>query len=449
MVRCILHSFTLFLALILGAPTPARADDAAVPRPLDAPTAVRLVVERSDIGRAASASAEATRAAGDAESRLPDPEVMAEAWQVPLSRPYALGDSSMVAVWLRQTLPAPGVRSRREAGREAEARASIATGRDRLRLLARDAGHAFVDLQSAEVKRASHVAHRDVAVRLVTIARARLGTPAGRLTDVTQAEVERARLDADVAVESAMVLRATARLNGFLRRHEGAPIEPTPLPEPETVAPTTSPTAALPLAESNRAALAASRARREAGDAMRDAAQREAAIPSFTVGAGWFAPTMTMPFHGYGLSVGATLPWIWGGARARGRASEAESRAAAHELAEGRAEVRTEVAAAFADVHAAALRVAVLSARAKPAADAGLEAALVAYQSGQGDATALFRAEKDVVEIDVAVVEARATLAHALVDLDAAVGAPVPRVRLDVQATAASFESAHAHGRTP
>lgn len=446
MVRCILHLSTLLL--VASATTRARADD-AVPRPLDAATAVRLAVERSDIGRATSASAEATRAAGDAESRLPDPEVMAEAWQVPLSRPYALGDAGMVAVWIRQTLPAPGVRARREAGREAEARASLATGRDRLRLLARDAAHAFVDLQSAEVKRASHVAHRDVAARLVTLARARLGTPAGRLTDVTQAEVERARLEADVAVEGAMVLRATARLNGLLRRPDAATIEPTPLPDPETVASTTSPTAALPVAESNRGALAASRARREAGDAMRDAARREAAVPSFTVGAGWFAPTAMMPFHGYGLSVGATLPWIWGGARARARASEAESRAATHELAEGRAEVRTEVAAAFADVHAAALRVAVLSARAKPAADAGLEAALVAYQSGQGDAAALFRAEKDVVEVDVAIVEARTMLAHALVDVDAAVGAPVPRARLDVQATAAAFDSNHGHGRTP
>ncbi len=444
MKTCTTHAIAATIAMLVLIPEPARAEPPdALPRPLDATTAVKLAVERSDSVRATSASAQAARAMGDAESRLPDPEIMGEVWQLPFSRPLAVSDSNMIAVWVRQTIPAPGVLSRRQTAREAEARAVESGGKDRARVIAREAGHAYVDLQSAEAKRASHVAHRDVAVRLATIARARLGTAAGRLTDVTQAEVERARLDADVAVEGAMVVRATARLNGLLRRRVDAPIEPLPLGAPETI--TLGPEQVAAMAEANRPELAATRARREAEDASREAASREANIPAFNVGAGWFAPTTMMPFHGYGVSVGATLPWVWGGARARANASEAASRAAGHELSEMRAQLRTEVAASLADVHAAAQRVAVLSAHAKPAADAALEVALASYQSGQGDALSLFRAEKDVVEIDVALVEARTMLAHALVDVDAAAGIHVPRVRLDAKAESA----AHQHGGAP
>lgn len=99
----------------------------------------------------------------------------------------------------------------------------------------------------------------------------------------------------------------------------------------------------------------------------------------------------------------------------------------------------------MADAQAAAARVAVLATRAKPAADAALEATLSAYQSGQGDAMAVFRAEKDMVEIDVAIVEARTMLAHALVDVDAAAGTRVPRARLDLRALGGA-DHGHAGG---
>jgi outer membrane protein TolC len=366
---------------------------------------------------------------------------MAEAWQIPVTRPWALGDANMISVSVRQTLPAPGVLDARRAARDAEARVAEAGGRERALAVAREAGHAFVDLQSAEAKRVSHLAHRDVATRLVTIARARLGTAAGRLTDVTQADVERARLEADVAVESAMVTRATARLNGLLRRPIDAAITPVPLGAPETLA--TPFDQVVAVAEASRPELAGTRARRAAEEATSDAATREAKVPAFTVGAGWFAPTTLMPFHGYGVSASATLPWVWGGARARAEASRAQARAAGFELSDRRAQLRTEIGAALADVQVAALRVSVLSARAKPAADAALEAALSAYQSGQAEAMALFRSEKDVVEIDVALADARTMLAHALVDVDAAAGARLPRVRLDARSV--TEDAAHDH----
>lgn len=424
--------------------TPALAEDEALPSPLDAKTAVRLAVSRSDVTRAAEASARAAEAMGEAESRLPDPEVMAEAWQVPIARPWALGDASMVSISVRQAIPAPGVLGARKTARGAEGRVAALGGRERTRSLARDVGHAFVDMQAAEIRRASHVAHRDVATRIVTVARARLASPAGRLVDVTQAEVERARLEADVAVEGAMVTRAAARLNGYLRRPVDAPITPTPLGEAETVALRADQIVAI--AEASRPELARVAAQRDAEDAAREAAMREAKAPTFTVGAGWYAPTMLMPFHGYGVSLGASLPWVWGGARARADASAAQARASSHELSEQRAMLRTEVAAALADAQAAAAKVAVLAARAKPAADASLEVALTAYQSGQGDVMALLRAEKDVVEVDVALVDARTMLAHALVDVDAAAGASVPRAPLDAAEAAKQSDRAHDHG---
>lgn len=443
MNACRLHVIATLVIAGLGISTHAAADEAPLPRPLDAEAAVRLAVERSEGPRAADAMARAAVVLGDAESRLPDPEVMAEAWQVPIARPWAVADANMLSISVRQTLPAPGVLGARRAAREAESRAATAVGKDRARTVARDAGHAFVDLQSAEARRVSHLAHRDVAARLVTVARARLGTAAGRLTDVTQAEVERARLEADVAVEGAMVTRAVARLNGLLRRPTDAPVEPAPLGDAETIALPLE--HVLALAEANRPELAGTRARRESEEAAHEAASREAKIPAVTVGAGWFAPTSLMPFHGYGVSVAATLPWVWGGARTRAEAARAQASAAGHELGEQRAQLRTEVASSMADAQAAAARVAVLATRAKPAADAALEATLSAYQSGQGDAMAVFRAEKDMVEIDVAIVEARTMLAHALVDVDAAAGTRVPRARLDLRALGGA-DHGHAGG---
>lgn len=403
----------------------AQAQDRELPQPLDRKSAMRIAAQRSQGAAAAHASARASRELAHAERKLPDPEVMAEAWQVPLSRPLAFGDASMVSVGVRQTLPAPGVLGARAEAREAEARAQEAMATDRARSIAREAGHAFVDVQLAHARHASHTTHLDVAARVVAIAQARLSSGAGRLADVAEAELETARLEADVAMEGERIVRAQSRLNGLLRRAFDAPLATTPLGEAETVAINESQVAGL--AAANRPELGSARARKAAETASADAASREAAVPTFTVGAGWFAPTTTMPFHGYGLTLGATLPWLWGSASARSRAATESAKAAAEEAGELENQVRTEAAAALADVRAASRRLAVLRTRAKPAADAALEVALAGYQSGQLDAGMLVRVEKDVVETDIAILEAHAELAHALVDADWAAGRDLPR----------------------
>lgn len=409
-------------AAILAAPS-ASAD---IPQPLDRTTAITIAVERSRGATASRATAAASRTLAKAEGRLPDPEVSAEAWQVPALRPLAFGDASMISFWLRQTIPAPGTRASRSEVREGEAEQADAVATDRARTVAREAAHAFVDVQMAEARHASHVAHRDVAERIVALAEARLGTAGGRAVDVSSAQVERAKLDADVALEARRIERAHAKLNGLLWRPLDASLVTVSLGDPEGV--TLDRARAFTLAAAHRPELRQVRARLTAAEASMHAERREATLPTFTVGAGYFVPTSLMPSHGYGFSASATLPWIWGSASDRARAASSEVLGATHEEAELENAIRTESATALAEVQAATARLAVLRSRAKPAADAALGFALTAYQSGQGDATALLRAERDLVEIDIAIVEARAELAHSLAELDWVLGTPPPRV---------------------
>lgn len=428
MISCKLHLFCATLcALSLAIACPARADE-DVPQPLDMKTAIRIAKNKSQAVSSARAMAQSSRLLGDAEGRLPDPEVMAEAWQVPVERPLALRDASMVSVGVRQSFPAPGVLSSRTEAREADARVYDAALVDRARTVERDTAHAFVDLQVASARHAAHAAHRDVASQLVTLARARMSAAGGRLTDLTQAQAEQARLEADVTLEAAMIDRARAKLNGLLRRPMGAPLVTAPLSEAETV--TVDEAHAAALAETHRPEIASARMRRAASEANARAASSEASLPTFTVGAAWYAPTTLMPFHGYGVSVGATIPWLWGSARTRERAATTQATAEAENAGEIANQARVEAASALTEVRARQRHLLVLTKSAKPASDAAFEASLTAYQAGQGDASAVLRMQKDVSEVDVAVVEARAALAHALADLDWAVGTDVPHVPL-------------------
>src|SRR5262249_50913790 len=91
-----------FLALAL-APALARAEnDADLAKPLDRGAVVRAALAKTPTLKATRQRAQATLLAADAESRLPPPEITADVWAVPITRPYAVSDAQMIMFGVRQ-----------------------------------------------------------------------------------------------------------------------------------------------------------------------------------------------------------------------------------------------------------------------------------------------------------------------------------------------------------
>jgi outer membrane protein TolC len=354
---------------------------------------------------------------------------MFQIWQVPFERPVSFRDAQMIMTGVSQSFPAPGSLSARATSKEKEATLEEATLADRARDLVRDVSHAYADLTEAASRRAAHTAHHDVAERLLAAAQARQSA-GGALDDVAQTQLELARLDADVATEAAALIRARARLNGFLGRPFDAPLGAPSAAPPEVAA--LPATALVARAERARPDLRAAHARVEAEGAMLTSARREATWPSFTVGASYFAPTTASPVHGYGLSASASLPWVWGGNARREEAQEASARAASFDADDARLRVGVDVGTAAAAADAAAERLLSLSSRARPAAKRALDLGFASYGAGKGELLGVLRAEQAAIDVEMDIVAARASLDHALADLDWAVGEPVPRVPLEL-----------------
>lgn len=407
----------------LLASTSATADE-PLSGPIDRATVIRAAVSSHPGVHAAEQRAHATSLTASSAGRLPPPEVMLQVWQVPLAKPYALGDAGMIMVGLGQTFPAPGARGARERAGEQMASAERAMGVDRARLVHRDAEHAFADYVEASARHAIHIEHRIIAERALALARARHAGGAA-LTDVTQAEVELARVDADVIGDRTRMLGARARLNALLARDPMAPLGPPISGEPEIGA-WDLPTSVAKAREA-RPELRAVDAARDARTEEARAAAQEATLPSFNVAALYFAPVGPMPVHGYGANASMTLPWIWGEASARRDAAKEQAQAATSEARAASIPVKAEVAMADTNMRAAALRLQALRDRALPASKRSFEAVWAGYESGRIDVLTLLTARRSVVDVESEIVVARASLDHALAELDASVGMAVPR----------------------
>jgi cobalt-zinc-cadmium efflux system outer membrane protein len=376
--------------------------------------------------------AQALRAAGvaqqaDAAGSLPSPELMAQVWRPPLEQPWNLYEANMVMVTVSQRLPAWGVRGARREALEAAASTEEARASAQALALDREVANAFVDYREAHARHGTHARHLDVLSRILEVAEARV-TSGGKLDDAAQAARTKARLEAEVAVERAGITRATARLNALLARAPddalGAPVA-SPV---EVVLASVDELMALALAARPERRTADGLARQQAAQAR--AAKQEALAPGVSLGLSYFPPVRMAPAHGLGLSVGVELPWLWGG-KAAARAAEARLEDAAREdVADVDYRLRLEVVTARAAVQEAAARVTALERTAQPAAERAFDTAFASYRSGQGDVMTVLAAQRDIVELRVAVVEAHAALEHALVELDWMVGGKAPRTLL-------------------
>jgi outer membrane protein TolC len=348
--------------------------------------------------RAAAQAARAARQQGDAQAELPAPEVMLEIWRVPVKRPYAVDDAEMIRLGIEQELSAPGERSSMRRAASLRALSVQAEGNVKVRAIALRLAHAQVQHAGALRSHRVHLDHLQLAQKTLELARARHAA-GGSLADVSALELETARAAALVAADAARVRTSQAVLQAL----RGAGPVPPVRERPE---------------------LSSLRSARDAELAEAHAAHARSRWPDPRIGVSYFAPTGEMTEHGFGLSLGMKLPWLWGGRAGSQLAAESRSRALSQELAAKKRDIAIEVIEARGAASAVQNQLAVLRERVLPATLRVRKLAEAAYQSGQGRLEEVLRAEAQQVETEMQIVELETELAHHNIDLDFALGRP-------------------------
>jgi outer membrane protein TolC len=427
--RCALALALLALPARVGA-APADPD---LSGPFDMEAAVAVALGKSPGLQAEGHRVRARELLAEAAARPEATRLTLDIWQVPLARPWALNESPMIMLGVRQPVPAAGSLRARAASLRKDAAADAASRDALAQDLATAVRHAFIDYAAAVARHAVHVEHRQVTERALAVARARQAV-GGTLFDIARSETEVARAHADVATDATAITAARTRLNTLMARPADAPLGP-----PRDISPSTVDADARALidrATQSRPETRAAGLRKDAASLELRAARREASLPSAMLGVAYFPATKPMPMHGYGLMVDLQLPWLTGQGRKRRDAQRELSAAAARDVAQVELTVAGEVSAALATVQAAAERWQALTTEARPAGERARAVALSGYETGRSDLLSLMAAQAVHVEIATDLIEARSTLDHALVDLDRAAGTPVPRRPLSQGAAA-------------
>lgn len=396
--------------------------DAQLRELLDRRIVQRAALQRNPAVRVSEQRASAMRTAAKAEGTLPSPELMGQVWQVPFSRPTAF-DSQMVMFGVTQSFPAPGVLAAKEQSAAAQASEELAMAQDKARMIVREAGRAFTDYLESFQRYRVQSAQLAAAKHIVAVAEAR-HSAAGPLIDLTRAQVDLARVQADVLAEATILAGTKARLNALLAREPLAPMgDPS---EPETMVAAWDLATLLAKAKEIRPELKQAQAQLETREYAARAAEREATWPSFAAGALYFPPTTAMPHHGYGVSLSVSMPWLWGAAGHRREAENQWLGAARTNSEAAGIPINADVVTAEAATRISAVRLQVLRDRALPASQRSFEVARAGFESGRIELTAVLDARRAVFEIEREAIAARADLERALTDLEAAVGAEVP-----------------------
>ena len=404
----------------------AESDGVALDGPLELASLEAAALARQPGLVAASHRVRALTERARAEGRLPPPEVGAEMWQVPFARPYALDKAGMIMFSVRQQFPAAGALDKMAEATALEAQAEVARGGAEARALVREVDRAFADYAEGTARHAAHDAHRAIVEQMTAAARARYTTGAP-LSDVTRAELERARTEAELEREHGVIDEARARLNGLLARPTDAPLGRPQQPEARTAA--LGPAQAEALAAAGSPEILAATRLEESARAAAGAADREASVPVFSAGLSAFLPVSDTP-AGYGVSFAMSLPWVWGAAAGRARSAEQKVLAARATASGARVRARSEAGTALVAVRAAERRMVVLRDAVLPAAHRAVDAARAGYAAGGVGLPMWLEAARAALEIDVDLATARGDLDRALADLDWAAGGHVPRAPL-------------------
>ena len=376
---------------------------------------IRVMSERVRVVKASVAPAAA----------IDDPSFMYRAWSTPLISPWNLNQTQHMFMF-NQTLPARGKRELRYVAAnqavdaaEAELEAKKQDVRARVR-------GAFYDLLRNQDELRLH--DEQIALARQAVAAARIKYTVGRVPqqDVLKAQMAVTKL----ADHLAMFLQdgdlARARLNTLMGRDPDSPLEVVG----EYAAPDTLPVVdelkhiALDHRPELRALAAATR-RLETHVRLAERSYK----PDISIGAGYMLmPSGSMNRSGYMAELSFNLPWL-NRSRHDSEIFEAQSQVDLQraELAAQQAIVFQEIQEALVRAKTAARLVEIYRDTLRPQAQATLQAASAAYQSDQTDFLNLIDSQNTALEVEYSYYRALAEFDSRVVDLERAIGAPLPR----------------------
>jgi outer membrane protein TolC len=358
-----------------------------------------------------------------AAGALDDPQAMYRGWGVPLSQPWNYNQAQNMFM-VTQALPGPGKRSLRTnvaTSDVTEAKDELAVVRLRVRVEVRKAFYSLLEVQDE-----LHIHDEHVAIAQQAIAAARIRYTVGQVPqqDLLKAQLELTglaehmiRFDRDAEV-------ARAQLNTLVGRDPATPLRLEGDYGVMAVLPQETSLEQLALhvrPDLLEAEAAATKSRQQQSLA------KKGYVPDFTVSAGYMLmpPTVNMR-NTYMVEGSMTLPWF---DRRKHDAEIATAGAAVTEqdaeLAAMRTEAFGQIKESLAEAEAAQKFSALYQNSLRPQAEATLHAAVIAYENNQADFLNLLDSQMQVIDIDLAWLQALADFNARMADLELAVGAPI------------------------
>lgn len=375
---------------------------------------------------AARSLAEATSTREDAAGTLPDPTLQLGVMNLGLPDLSSSMPASMApAIQAMQVFPFPGKLSLRREIAERSTEMAEASSEEVWWDVRTKTATAFYELYATDGQLVVMRATRKLLENFETVANAMYAAGMGRQADVLRANVEIARMDADITrMESARVA-AAARLNGLVDRPADTPVGdpvlgslPNRLPMTDTL---------LAWAEESRPLI-----RRSLVDV--DRADRELALarkeiwPNVSLGLQYGQrSTVTGTQHMGGLMVGFSLPIFAGSRQLRLRdEATAMKQMAEAELASVRADVDASLGETVADLDWSRTLIALYRTEILPQARATVESSFSSYRVGAVDFMTLVDAEMAVNRFEAELYVFLSKYGTAVAELERTIGRQLP-----------------------
>jgi outer membrane protein TolC len=354
---------------------------------------------------------------------LDDPMAMTRFWGVPLQKPWDL-NAAQSMFSLSQALPGPGKRALRTSIANSDvavAQTQLEQARLQVRIAVRKA---FYDLLRAQDEQRIHDEHVSVAQQAIEAARIKYSVGKVPQQDVLKAQVALTRLAEHMIRFTQDLDMARSQLNTLLGRDPSTPVSASgthrvvdTLPDAKSLADSAFRTRPDLLA----AREAAEKSRRE------QALAKKAYTPDFNVAAGYMLmPTGTDMRNAYMVEGTMNLPWL---NRHRHDAEIAEAAAQTtmqdSELAAMQNATLGQIREALVNAKAAQSLARMYHNDLRLQAEATLEASVVAYENDKTDFLDLLDSQMNLVDIDLAWVQAVGDFDARLADLELAIGAPL------------------------
>ena len=322
-------------------------------------------------------------------------------------------------VELSQSLPWPGKRGLREDAARARAEGreqSLADGRLALMAAAKRlfAEWAYIH-RTLKIKHA----HRDLLTELRRVAETQYTVGRGRQQDVLQAEVEAARIEADIVTHQRRRSEVQAMINGLLNRPPQSP-----LPPPASLpAPADPPTLRIlhEVALEKHPELRRIQARIAEANAQHSLAEKEYFL-DFKLSAGYNA-LWDSPDKRWMVGLSINLPIDFSGKRSALRdAAEADVMRYQWQLSDRQAQLLAQLEQGRVRVQERQEIVAIHQQKLVPLAEESLNAAVADYRAGQGSFLTIIDAERQQLRTQDKLARAHADYIRALADLERTTG---------------------------